>query len=260
MPQVNHAHTALHPSAWQQPSVMKRARLVICQRWPYACLNLENHPRSPEADTRMREVILRSRKLREEQRSQMPHGRIKASPSRRQKTYKKQPRTLLNSAVRIWVTWVSVNAETLIAFYTEPGIKVCAWLREISSCSCLTVLPGPACLLLNKICVPFFRTLYMLQHPMLSLWNLTYIRIDERYHEYCVWGDSRNLLPLVSNPSRWHVALTDTHFAIVDSISVFCIWPHVSSSIQFTRLAFHIKLWEKVCPGNTYLEMFPLIV
>ena len=45
--------------------------------------------------------------------------------------------------------------------HTEPGIKACTWLREISSCSCLTVLPGPAWLLLTKICIPFFRALYM---------------------------------------------------------------------------------------------------
>ena len=41
---------------------------------------------------------------------------------------------------------------------TEPGIKACTWLREISSYSCLTVLPGPAWLLLNKICIPFSRS------------------------------------------------------------------------------------------------------
>ena len=44
--------------------------------------------------------------------------------------------------------------------YTEAGIKACTWLREMSSCSCLTVLPGPAWLLLNKICTPFSRSLY----------------------------------------------------------------------------------------------------
>ena len=78
-----------------QPSVMKR--LVICQRWPYVCFNMENRSRSikrPVADPRMRkikEAVLRSRKLQEEQK--LPN-RVKASPSRRQKTYKKQPRTL----------------------------------------------------------------------------------------------------------------------------------------------------------------------
>ena len=33
-------------------------------------------------------------------------------------------------------------------------------MREISFCSCLTVLPGPAWVLLNKICKPFSRSLY----------------------------------------------------------------------------------------------------
>ena len=31
----------------------------------------------------------------------------------------------------------------------RPGIKACMWLEEISSCSCLTVLPSPAWLLLK---------------------------------------------------------------------------------------------------------------
>ena len=30
-------------------------------------------------------------------------------------------------------------------------------MQETSSCSCLTVVPGPAWLLLNKICIPLFR-------------------------------------------------------------------------------------------------------
>ena len=35
---------------------------------------------------------------------------------------------------------------------TEMRYNLCTWLGEISSCSCLTVLPGPAWVLLNKIC------------------------------------------------------------------------------------------------------------
>ena len=35
---------------------------------------------------------------------------------------------------------------------TEMRLNLCTWLGEISSCSCLTVLPGPAWILLNKIC------------------------------------------------------------------------------------------------------------
>ena len=50
-----------------------------------------------------------------------------------------------------------------VADCTEPGIKACTWLQEITSCSCLTVLPGPAYLLLNKIYIPLFRALYSIK-------------------------------------------------------------------------------------------------
>ena len=36
--------------------------------------------------------------------------------------------------------------------HTEMRFNLCTWLGEISSCSCLTVLPGPAWVLPNKIC------------------------------------------------------------------------------------------------------------
>ena len=45
-----------------------------------------------------------------------------------------------------------VSADIRLAVKLVSGIKACTWLREISSCSCLTVLPGPAWVLLNKIC------------------------------------------------------------------------------------------------------------
>ena len=38
--------------------------------------------------------------------------------------------------------------------------EVCMWLCEISSCSCLTVLPGPALVLLSKTNKPLFSPLY----------------------------------------------------------------------------------------------------
>ena len=92
---------------------MKRTRIVICQKWPYACLNLsklENISPTPpppqprkEDDLRMREVeeaISRSKELLE-QKLQMPIKALKTSAARRLKASKKQPRTLLNSAVRI---------------------------------------------------------------------------------------------------------------------------------------------------------------
>ena len=43
---------------------------------------------------------------------------------------------------------------------TEMRYILCTWLGEISSCSCLTVLPGPAWVLLNKICKDSVSSLY----------------------------------------------------------------------------------------------------
>ena len=40
--------------------------------------------------------------------------------------------------------------------WTEPRNKDCAWLREFSSCCCLSALTGPVILLLSKIYNPFF--------------------------------------------------------------------------------------------------------
>ena len=48
----------------------------------------------------------------------------------------------------------------IVILTTEGVIKVCTWLREISSCSCLTVLPGPAWVLLIKTCSPLLTPLY----------------------------------------------------------------------------------------------------
>ena len=42
---------------------------------------------------------------------------------------------------------------------TEPIKSLGTWLRAISSCSCLTVLPGPAWVLLSKICKDIFPQL-----------------------------------------------------------------------------------------------------
>ena len=43
---------------------------------------------------------------------------------------------------------------------TEPRKSLGTWLREISSCSCLTFLPGSVWVLLSKICQYFFSALY----------------------------------------------------------------------------------------------------
>ena len=44
--------------------------------------------------------------------------------------------------------------------YTEPRKSLGTWLREISTCYCLTFLPGPAWVLRSKICKDFFSALY----------------------------------------------------------------------------------------------------
>ena len=44
---------------------------------------------------------------------------------------------------------------------TEGEIKDCTWLREISSCSYLTVMHGPAWVLLSKTNKPLFTPLHI---------------------------------------------------------------------------------------------------
>ena len=51
------------------------------------------------------------------------------------------------------------DGQCWIWVYTEMQIKVCMWLREISFCSSLTVLPGPAWVLLSKTYKPLFPPL-----------------------------------------------------------------------------------------------------
>ena len=55
-----------------------------------------------------------------------------------------------------------LRAELFSKIITEKQIKVCTWLREFCSCSCLTVLPGPSWLLLSKTCKSLFTPLYRL--------------------------------------------------------------------------------------------------
>ena len=43
--------------------------------------------------------------------------------------------------------------------------NICTWLREIFSFSCLTVLPGPAWVLLSKTNIPLFPPLYCFAAP-----------------------------------------------------------------------------------------------
>ena len=62
-----------------------------------------------------------------------------------------------------WQWYINTSIFLTLSFltYTERQIKVCTWLREISSCSCLTALPGPAWVLLSKTYKPLFTPLYV---------------------------------------------------------------------------------------------------
>ena len=51
-------------------------------------------------------------------------------------------------------------------------------MREISSRSCLTVLPGPAWPLLNKICTPFSRSLCMSHGHSLSFFINQHVNLS----------------------------------------------------------------------------------
>ena len=53
--------------------------------------------------------------------------------------------------------WNSSQAETRKPS-TGSDLNVLTWLREFSSCSCLTALPGPAWVLLSKTFKPFRPT------------------------------------------------------------------------------------------------------
>ena len=49
---------------------------------------------------------------------------------------------------------VALQGTGLLKYYGQRGTKslvACTWLGELSSCSCLTALPDPACVLLSKI-------------------------------------------------------------------------------------------------------------
>ena len=85
-----------------------------------------------------------------------------------------------DAQLRTWATYWSVaklwpagrwNETVKHKTSTEGEIKVCTWLREISSCSCLTVLPGPAWVLLSKTYKPLFPPLYTYASPcVFNLW------------------------------------------------------------------------------------------
>ena len=55
-----------------------------------------------------------------------------------------------------------MNVVGVARIFTEPRKSLGTWLREISSCSCLTFLPGPAWVLLSKICKEFLGSVVLI--------------------------------------------------------------------------------------------------
>ena len=62
-----------------------------------------------------------------------------------------------------WVG-IGIGGERALPF-TETANKDGTWLREISSCCCLTTAGKTRELLLNKIYIPFLQSLYILRDP-----------------------------------------------------------------------------------------------
>ena len=60
--------------------------------------------------------------------------------------------------------------------YTELKKSLGTWLREISSCSSLTFLPGPAWVLLSKICKDYLSALYIKHNKNAKLSNSLHIQ------------------------------------------------------------------------------------
>ena len=82
---------------------------------------------------------------------------------------------------------------------------MCTWLREISSCSCLTVLPDPAWVLLSKTYKPLFPPLYyinfLIVHKMTKHLFIAYICSSTVLS--CIIAHSRSLfrvMPLILFP------------------------------------------------------------
>ena len=87
--------------------------------------------------------------------------------------------------------------------------KACMWLREISSCSCLTDLPGPAWLLLNKFA-------YLLNH--LCIYWVT------RQDVILKWRETKRHPSRATSGHQISCSLVSLHFLcdILSSHSVGC--------------------------------------
>ena len=114
---------------------------------------------------------------------------------------------------------------------TEGEIKVCTWLREISFCSCLAVLPGPDRDLLSRICIPYFRALYM------------YTTIERKIMAGCEDGERFGLLPNICT----------CLILFVPGIPL----PFLSSAVCMLAALFLIRMLRPSIHPSIYSSLFP---
>ena len=76
--------------------------------------------------------------------------------------------------VGMLASWLGGCHWVMETHYTEATEKAWTWLGEISSCSCLTYLPGTAWILLSKIYKPFpgslYKSIFLILMRLLVLW------------------------------------------------------------------------------------------
>ena len=86
---------------------------------------------------------------------------LQAGQKNRLQLRMRRPGMLFSSVITFMsVSDIGAVVDVALMRSTEPRKSLGTWLREISSCSCLTFLPGPAWVLLSKICKDFFSALF----------------------------------------------------------------------------------------------------
>ena len=91
---------------------------------------------------------------------------------------------------------------------TEPRKSLGTWLRDISSCSCLTFLPGPAWVLLSKIWQDFFSALYTNWRwscftVSLSLLSLGHFLLQSCRISNTLWVSARQTVSFRGGPTTY---------------------------------------------------------
>ena len=130
---------------------------------------------------------------------------------------------------------------------TEGEIKVCTWLREISSCSCLTVLPGPAWVLLSKTYKPLFPPLYTYYyicclHPSTCEKHDFHIDSVKELVEFTdICGSTLKLLDLFGHPSTRYF-LYGMDFASPEFAFINCCSSSSASVGRLSTFQFVLEL------------------